>query len=295
MLCSYRNFVASHRALVDQVESVLVSLTYLIPSQFREDVAEYAAQVTYTAVQLLQRGNRMLLGEIPEEPLLITALEIARCVEVAAEMTAHRFGSRRTRWGTVATLEIIKAAVRIALLLQGLNPSSATSTPAASTHVAVLTTFSGRRSGRLFRVVDDWKKAALESAALVPAPSMPPSLPTLAGELLHIVRPVIYALSLARLGSRSWRPWLLAMFTDLASLWCSTRARELSEGQCEEINRRRGQIVVYLARSPLFESFRPAIQVLIYKLSRWPLIGSVAGGLEYLTSLQKWYFYTADS
>ncbi len=290
MLTTYRSFVASHRALVEQVESVLVSLTYLIPSQFREDVAEYAAQVTYTAVQLLQRGNRMLLGEVPEEPLLVTALEIARCVEVAAEMTAHRFGTRRTRWGTVAAIEIIKAAVRVALLLQGLHQS-----PPSTSSTALVTTFSGRRSGRLFRVVEDWKRAALESAALVPAPSLPPTLPAVAGELLHIARPVIYALSLARLGSRSWRPWLLAMFTDLASLWCSTRAAELPESQCEDINRRRGQLVVYLARSPLFESFRPAIQVLIYKLSQWPLIGSVAGGLEYLVSLQKWHFYTSDS
>ena len=39
----------------------------------------------------------------------------------------------------------------------------------------------------------------------------------IAGELLHILRPVLYVAALRRWGRRSWKPWLISLTVELMS------------------------------------------------------------------------------
>lgn len=51
----------------------------------------------------------------------------------------------------------------------------------------------------------------------------------IAGELLHILRPVAYTLALRRWGRPSWRPWLASLALDLLSWQLSTGGAALSQ------------------------------------------------------------------
>uniref|UniRef100_A0A061RB81 Peroxisomal membrane protein PEX16 n=1 Tax=Tetraselmis sp. GSL018 TaxID=582737 RepID=A0A061RB81_9CHLO len=144
------------------------------------------------------------------------------------------------------------------------------------------------------------------------------------GEVMHLARPMVYCWLLRRYGVRSWRPWLISLLIDAAS------ARLLSLGNClsnprpssvykerftslqysrslsaiswssvevKERQRRKLALILYLIRSPCFES---ATKPVLYNLNgfagRVPLIGFVTEkALEILIGVQRYFTYTSAS
>eukprot|EP00898_Chlorokybus_atmophyticus_P008827 jgi/Chlat1/8946/Chrsp94S08252 len=157
----------------------------------------------------------------------------------------------------------------------------------------------------------------------------------LAGEVLHIVRPLVYALAIRRYGLRSWKPWLLSMAFNAASDAALARADILTacqavatnqsrdgtnlaldtsqdvyvegngpgamgafvEQEREELARRRAMWIFYLLRSPCFDvCTKPSAEALLRTIGSIPLLGTLAGkGYELLLGIQGYYFYTAAS
>ena len=102
------------------------------------------------------------------------------------------------------------------------------------------------------------------------------------GELLHVLRPLLYVCLLKQCGLRSWKPWLLSLGLDLASsyglhtghtiLGCSKAGRwppsstlyslallrslssnKWSPGEQQELVMRQVQLLRYLLRSPCYD------------------------------------------
>lgn len=147
------------------------------------------------------------------------------------------------------------------------------------------------------------------------------------GELLHILRPVIYTLALKRWGRTSWKPFFLSLFIDLSSwqatargaaqsahaahraathpsvkgtsleLLFSLQAMQWRREDLDELTRRKLLLVYYLMRDPMFGRWT------VRGLRRWermvervPLVGWMTGkGVEILVGAQQLYSYTCAS
>lgn len=149
------------------------------------------------------------------------------------------------------------------------------------------------------------------------------------GEILHIIRPVMYVASLRMYGGRSWRPWILSLLIDAASQkaleYACRRSQDVSlkfsqtphlsgstisvlyanqgivwnRDEMDEITRRKLLLLFYLIRDPLFASMtRPVIQRLVSVSRRVPLLplGWISERMaDLLDGIQKYYAYTAAS
>lgn len=122
------------------------------------------------------------------------------------------------------------------------------------------------------------------------------------GEVLHILRPLIYVYCLRTSRRRAWWPLLASAVVDYGSHACTQRG--LGEGlarldplQQQELQRRRALWLLYLLRSPLFQILtEPAANGIGRSLSRVSLVGGLSSyGLMMLKYIQAHYFYTAGS
>ena len=157
----------------------------------------------------------------------------------------------------------------------------------------------------------------------------------LAGEVLHIVRPVMYIAMVSRAGTdkakSSWRPLVVSLSLDLLAMRCSAAAcppgaeaqqqllppaevlaraaRKLVVGgaqpaaqqgdrDADELKRRRGLVALYLMRSPLYELITlPAVQRVAKGLGHLPAVGASIEPLitETVGYYHRVHFYTSAS
>ncbi|KAL4421321.1 hypothetical protein ABPG75_010612 [Micractinium tetrahymenae] len=165
-------------------------------------------------------------------------------------------------------------------------------------------------------------RAGAQAASLGRPAALPERL-ILAAELLYILRPLAYALALRRWGRSSWRPWLLSLGMDLASMQLGAAGARLAQGspwfgkgqpadlgpsllllRClqqtrwaaeeeRELAARRFRLLVYLLRDPLFSRYtQAALQRWVGASSRVPLLGWLSGrAAEILLGVQRYYSY----
>jgi hypothetical protein len=268
-------------------------------------------------------------------PLLL-ALSLLRKVEVLCEMVAARFWPL-LKWRAILAVEALKAAVRLLILAQlrgttllydrldlhsppprhaqddeidGLEPSAVWRADRASQARANQllsacwsdTTVEGAARGvRMSAAVNLYDNAP----AQLPTP---PTLLSIAGEVLYVLRPVVYVGALARLGERaggSWAALACSLLTDALSWSAELLARrQLTADEAAEVVRRRWQVGLYLLRAPLFsvtiEAGARGVGRGLARLPRWsggPLVGAAYGWVIDLLCycVTEYYFYTAGS
>ncbi|CAM9511981.1 unnamed protein product [Choristocarpus tenellus] len=151
----------------------------------------------------------------------------------------------------------------------------------------------------------------------------------MAGEVVHVLRPVVYSLCCGRFGERSWHPWLISLGMDALAYACTSRAGNgsfalllplppqggrLGEGgqrssggvtvlqyldteQAAELRRRKLQWLFYVLRSPAFELLvRPAAREVAGVFEGVPLVGGLASyALNMLLYVQRHHFYISAS
>ena len=148
-----------------------------------------------------------------------------------------------------------------------------------------------------------------------------------AGELLHILRPVLYVSCLRIWGSRSWKPWIFSLVCELSSYKITTRAQIHSSKRAaeaaqrstlvnptisalyamqgiawnreemDELSRRKVLLLFYLLRDPLFSKVtRPAMHTWLRTTKRVPLVSWLSEKVaEFTEGIQKYYTYTSAS
>lgn len=142
----------------------------------------------------------------------------------------------------------------------------------------------------------------------------------MAGEVIHILRPLVYSYSCGPAGERSWRPWLTSLGMDAVAYACTARAGGgkralllplaagtdscgvavlpfLDEEQAAELKRRKMQWFLYLMRSPAFELLaEPISRGAAGVFEGVPILGGMAGyALSMLLYVQRHHFYTSAS
>lgn len=146
-----------------------------------------------------------------------------------------------------------------------------------------------------------------------------------AGEMLHIVRPMIYVLCLRVWGVQSWKPWTLSFIVDIASAqaiqYAYRRSNEVrleiardpalggstvsmlyakqgitwSTDELDEITKRKLLLVLYLVRDPVFGKVTmPIMQRWIKSVKRVPLVSWFSERFcDFIEGIQKYYTYTS--
>ncbi|CAB1112412.1 unnamed protein product [Ectocarpus sp. CCAP 1310/34] len=143
----------------------------------------------------------------------------------------------------------------------------------------------------------------------------------MAGEVIHILRPLAYSYGCAATGERSWRPWLISLGMDAAAFAFTAKAGGssgamalltpigetgssgvpvlpyLNEEQAAELRRRKMLWFLYLMRSPAFELLaEPVSRGASGVFEGVPILGSMAGyALNMLLYVQRHHFYTSAS
>lgn len=142
----------------------------------------------------------------------------------------------------------------------------------------------------------------------------------MAGEIMYIMRPLVYSYSCGHVKERSWRPWLISLGMDAVAYACIARAGggqiasllplrsgadaqgvpilpHLDDEQTAELQRRKLQWFLYLMRSPVFELVvEPFSRGAAGVFEGVPLLeGAVGYALSVLLYVQRHHFYISAS
>ncbi|KAI8075443.1 peroxisome membrane protein [Gilbertella persicaria] len=124
------------------------------------------------------------------------------------------------------------------------------------------------------------------------------------GELLYIIRPLLYVLSMLRFGKRSWKPWVLSLLIESFSQWAVRKGYENkgSRNQMltleqQEFNRRLKLMLLNIMRGAFYLKItRPRLEKFCNKTESKPILSMVSGVLrDYLPLWEQIYFYTSAS
>ncbi|KAJ1819176.1 hypothetical protein LPJ56_001643 [Coemansia sp. RSA 2599] len=268
--------------------------------------------------------------------LLLSGLQFS---EKLVEMVVVKKLGEKLRWKVVSWIEIIKILLRLNLLqLSGRRMVTGSVVPErlvdpanlgavkkaadALQQTGAAAQWKGGRSGLRFTPVRDILEksegnASLGGFVMGEARSPEAVAPAtalirryrplgLAGELLFILRPLIYVLGIRKMGKRDWRPWALSLLIELVSRQMirtdlhsdrreSTSAKHTVES--DELSRRKWLLLYYILRSPFFDRFTESR---LTRIAEWcnnkPLL-SLLGSLiqDYQPLWENYYFYTAGS
>lgn len=130
----------------------------------------------------------------------------------------------------------------------------------------------------------------------------------IAGEVLFIMRPLIYVLFIRRYGRRSWTPWFFSLAVDfigMGLLLHVTRGRKdgkeqkfpLSACERDEVKRRKLLWALYIMKEPFFSKYtRQKLESSQSLVEPVPLIGTLAAKLvELIVGAQTRYTYMSGS
>lgn len=128
------------------------------------------------------------------------------------------------------------------------------------------------------------------------------------GELLSIMRPLVYVLLIRKYGIKSWTPWLLSLAMDLIGTSILSQATNSSSGggeklykvstsEKDEMKRRKLIWALYIMRDPFFCKYtRCRLEKADMYLTNVPVIGFLTGKLvELVIGAQTRYTYTSGS
>ncbi|KAJ1484043.1 hypothetical protein T484DRAFT_1894978 [Baffinella frigidus] len=259
----------------------------------------------------LARHGLAQRGSVVPRSWAETGLEVARRVELLAEMFAERRVGEANKLPLLLVLEGIKALLKIRMSATGQDVEQ----KGKATGMMRASCFHLSHRARPLRL--RW---------------------WLAGAILHALRPVVYLAALIICGQRSWSPFFLSLLMDIISqalaTWLDSRTQRAAAARAaaaaasapgaqasgEEAaehaasGERAGAAAApgpagegegaegggggrYLMRSPAFETFvRPLLEFLQRIARRIPLLGSIIGVvLDMVLSLGRYYFYTAAS
>ncbi|KAL5062095.1 hypothetical protein RYX36_023832 [Vicia faba] len=312
----YKRWVRQNKEYVHSLESLANGLTWLLLERFSE--SEIGPEAVTTVMGIVTAINEHIIDSAPDQnitgsvepnsfpyPLCLSALkDLETLVEVVAQ---HYYGDDR-KWNFLAVTEGIKVLVRLSLfrksgykmLLHGGETSNDDSTSQHQIAARALSALS--QFGEKARMVSDpvWLRRVQHQQAIVePAATrvVKPTLSTilskkgfcgalfLIGEVLFIVRPLIYVLFIRKYGIWSWTPWFLSLAIDtisnsILSLITTTVAGEnqkmihISAPEKDEVKRRKLLFVLYLMRDPFFSKYtRRKLESTEKVLEPVPIIG----------------------
>ncbi|KAI9482848.1 MAG: peroxisome membrane protein [Benjaminiella poitrasii] len=341
----YEDFLLKNASQITSIETSLRSLTYILPGRFHDaELASQALYAALNLIGLYH--NSILRKAVQEDTnmeesafnkyirfwssrskLNSTAsvlLSIITYTQVLMEMAVLKKLGKKKQWQLIALLESLKVILRLVVfqstgqrmtlypnhLQRDVDPSTLTAHKKNNKNEWV-----GKRTGV---VVSSLKPEVdvteyLLSKVLTPEKLRKPdqivqiqkNISKL-GELLYIVRPLAYVISILRWGKRSWKPWILSIAIELISLISIKKGYEArNKGsrnnmmplEKQEYHRRLKLILFNLMRGIFYLKItRPRLERFCNRTESKPILSMAAGVLrDYLPLWEQIYFYTSAS
>ncbi|CAI8015842.1 Peroxisomal membrane protein PEX16 [Geodia barretti] len=320
----YQELIVRDPELAGRLESGFRLASYLVPGLVGGSWA--VTEASYSAANLYCLLNDYLvtrkcpsaspLHRVPRgQRVVLWLLAVLECTEVMLEVTSELAVGEPGKWAVVILLQCVKATLRGILVFymkSGLLTTPAVPSPDrkhAKEAQSLPQLGEGQplawrapRTGRVVRSIhtDPSIPFSQLQGSVTPSPlpsSSSRSLSTrqLAAEALYISRPLLHLASMFSFSQGSWKPWLLSMTLDLASLQLhGGLLRWRSKENKSEIVRRRVSLLLYLLRTPFYDRYTRdlLVRLLSYLAATIPLVRVVVNPmLGYLPSWQKTYSY----
>ncbi|KAG3118418.1 hypothetical protein PI125_g2917 [Phytophthora idaei] len=337
LLASYETWVGSHSGLARNVETTLYVAPQLVPKRLMEP--EVATQFGYSLVGLLHMYHDYVLWKKDykeTEPLtncnkltrlVRVPLSLISHVQVLAEVVARRVGGDVGKWRLIVWVEVVKSVIRLvllaqrrrAMLMRGGKYKGVESAPRPSAFARFKKPKQpGARTGKTFgkatvsepeppveKSAEEPSKILFEDATIEVAEGSREDL-LVAGEVCHILRPVVYALLRHRRPATSWTPVVVSLLVELSGLALSAAAvkpveqlKHVSGDKTkDELAARKMALLLYLLRDPVFATVtKPATGKAADVLDYVPGVGKLFrfGTTAVLDYYHQFHFYTSAS
>ncbi|POM72740.1 Peroxisomal membrane protein PEX16 [Phytophthora palmivora] len=338
LLAAYEAWVGSHTGLARNVETTLYVAPQLVPKRVMEP--EVATQFGYSLVGLLHLYHDYVLWKKDNNEkkpstnsekltrLVRVPLSLISHVQVLAEVVARRVGGDVGKWRLIVWVEMIKSVLRLvllaqrrrAMLMRGGKYKGVESAPRPSAFARFKKTKQpGARTGKTFGKATTTEpepttdkhadeapnKITFENATIEVAEGSREDL-LVAGEICHILRPVVYALLRRRRPETSWTPVIMSLLVELSGLALSAAAVKPieplkpvpSDKTKDEIAARKMALLLYLLRDPVFGTItKPATGKVADVLDYVPGVGKLFrfGTTAVLDYYHQFHFYTSAS
>lgn len=281
-------------------------------------------ELVYSLSNLLVLFNDCIINEsrrtlpLTSGASIKTWLTVLEYAEVFLEITAKSVWGNQGRWILIAIVQVVKCIARLTLLfshkehivqMPPIPPLKRRLLAKQDSLESPATVGFSLKSGRIIRCVNSanpphlrsWKPPAFTTTQPDGSiPDKPLDHNLLFAETLYIVKPVLHLCSMLKFGSKAWRPYILSLVLDAASLQMFRKVRNqkvgsaLSPRQKVELSRREVALLLYLLRSPFYEKYsqRRINKMLEGFSNNLPLVGYVLRPLaQYIPHWQETYFY----
>ncbi|ESO03391.1 hypothetical protein HELRODRAFT_185649 [Helobdella robusta] len=317
----YKKFVTLNVELVGTIENAARVFTYIVPveSPALSELLSSAISLTIVLNDCILRKKAKLQSHVPPNISKISfCLNLLEEMEVFFEVTAYQHGGDLKKWVVVVIIQAVKMLLRLMLLLYfqcGMTSNAETPTLKRNQHLqSLLCTLKMKKDRHSNNnnnnnnnnmstqssaypstesLCDDWISS---SGHFTTQPFKPTQLSArrLVGECMHITRPIIHLSSLYLCGLKSWKPWLISFAVDISSLLLVGTARDLNCVEQVEMKRRTMMMVLYLLRSPFYDSYSrmKIFFALAFLMRKIPILHIVLKPLlDFIPLWQKVYAY----
>ena len=225
---AYARFVQRHGHALHTLEAIVQSASWLAPEGAHTDLALEAASAALGIVGVLNESVMPPDGS-PPRSTLASCIAIIHPLEVLLEMGAERWLGPDDKWAVLVWVETLKASLRVAILRRtGGRVLVGDADGSQAGPLPPWVALRSDRAARTLRALASFRAARTNAAGYPSCPPLPrvplmPALPPplrraratlVTGEVLRILRPVVYCLAVRRYGRRSWTPWAMALSMD---------------------------------------------------------------------------------
>jgi len=306
---------------------------FMTPGRYRE--TELKVEAAYSTLGLFSLSNDIIILKFlkQQESLrklrnidlppsnsikYLTWLSVLQYSELCLEIAAKHKWNARGKWIVVFAIELFKCILKF-FLLRSLNGHTLVNNSVPQLRdVALIKDLLAQHQQeqsrkqratkkREKRIVsyEKWEQFKLQvrstDAEMNRTYMFPAPFGETLAEMLNILRPIVYLVSMYRYGRQSWKAWIFSLMMDVFSLaYYSGRGYGISNNQRDEVSRRSTLLFYYLLRSPFFEIFtqrtpRP-VKAIAGKFGSVPGLKSIFGSLfDFLSVYREHYFYTSGT
>ncbi|XP_078446286.1 shrunken seed protein (SSE1) [Wolffia australiana] len=336
---TYRKWVRQNREFVQSLESMANGLTWLLPERFSN--SEIGPEAVYAFLGVFSTVNQHIIDSTPTQgrsrgtdqssspwPLCISML---KDLETVVEVAAQHFLGEDGKWNFIAVTEATKVLVRLAqfknsgykILLQGgETPNIQKTSKISGGHDQ--RNLEGRALSALDMFAQNAKMSSERLWVSRAASSSHASSTSLSqlwsekgisggllvmGEVLCVIRPLVYVLYIRKYGIKSWTPWLVSLAVDLTGVGILSyitrpavadqerRPFPLSVPEENELKRRKILWALYIMRDPFFSNYvRRRLESGEKYMHQVPLVGFLTAKIvELLIGAQTRYTYISGA